>query len=262
MSSYDFILDGIRFSYSSVSTFDNCAYSYKLSYIDAMPRINNFYAEYGTLVHQCFEQFFTKKLSAFELSDYYKNNYEEVVKTPAPVPPYGLDERYRAQGQEFFDNFNFPIDDYDVILVEDKIDFSLTENIEFVAKPDLVLREKATQKTTLFDYKTSSPFREDKKTGREIVDNAKLNGYWKQMNIYAYALRNHKFTPIDEITLWFPRSKRMETIQWSYNSEQDTIKWLTDTLGKLKTEEVFPYNNSSQYFCDNLCSVRNFCEYH
>lgn len=260
MSSHEFIISGIRFSYSAVSTFDICNHSYKLTYIDAVPRENNFYGEFGTLAHDCFEKYFSNELEAYELSEYYRSIYDEVVKDPAPTPPFGLDERYKAQGQEFFDNFSFDKENYDVLLIEDKIDFDLGD-IKAVAKPDLVLRRKKTGKITLFDYKTATPFKTDKRTGKEIADTKKIEGYYKQMYLYTYALRNHRNIPIDEITLWFMRIDRKVTIPWSLVKEEEAMHWFTSSIATITDEEVFQYNNQNPYFCNNLCSVRQFCEY-
>ena len=260
MSSHEFILSGIRFSYSAVSTFTTCNYSYKLTYIDALPRENNFYGEFGTLMHRCFEQYFNGTLEAYELSQYYKAQYEEVVKNPAPVPPVGLDEKYRLQGQDFFDNFSFNKEDYDVLLIEDKIDFDLG-GIKVVAKPDLVLKHKKTGRVSLVDYKTATPFRTDKRTGKEITDTKKIEGYYKQMYLYAYALRNHKNMPIDDIMIWFVRLNRQVVVPWSLVKEEEAMQWFTSSIDTIIDEEAFEYNNKSPYFCNNLCSVRQFCEY-
>jgi hypothetical protein len=260
MSDYDFIIDGKTFSYSSVSTFNTCPYSFKLTYLDSKPRENNFYGQYGTLVHECFEKFFSGEIEAFDLSQYYRENYKRLVTLYAPTPPYGLDERYQNQGQEFFDSFSFNKDDYKVLLVEDTINFDLNY-LMVVAKPDVVLRHRETGKTILLDYKTATPYRNDKKTGKEIVDTKKINGYHKQMFLYTYALRTERKMPIDEIILWYTRLNRMVTIPWTLQQEDESVKWFDDSITKIKAEEHFKPNTSSPYFCNNLCSVRTYCEY-
>jgi hypothetical protein len=261
MSDYDFIIDGIRFSYSALSTFETCPYAYKLTYIDAMQREGNFYSDYGTLIHDCFEKFFTGKLDTFELSQYYNQRYDFAVKSSAPSSPPDIADKYKQAGQDFFDNFSFDKSLYKVLLVEDKIEFNLTDDAMFVAKPDLVLHELETNKFILFDYKTAAPFRIDKRTGKEVVDNKKMEGYYKQMFTYTYALRNYRAMPVDEITLWFTRPDRQVTIPWSLEKEDEAIAWLSGVITKIKTEEIFPYNNTNPYFCNELCGVRKFCEY-
>jgi len=133
--------------------------------------------------------------------------------------------------------------------------------MKFVAKPDLVLQDKETKKYILYDYKTSTPYRIDKRTGKEVVDTKKIDGYIKQMYLYAYALRTYRNIPIEEIVLWYPRLDRKEVYTWSHQKETETLDWLYKVLSKIKTEESFDYDNSSSYFCENLCGVRMFCEY-
>ena len=265
MSSFDFIVGNIRFSYSSITTYETCPYSFKLTYIDKCDRIDNFYGQYGTLIHSAMHEYFSDRLEAYELSQYFKDNYTTVVLAPPPPYPPGMEEKYKEAGIEFFDNFDFKREDYDIIINEEKVEFEFEEdgieNIQFVAKPDLVLFNKKNGKFVLVDYKTSAPFRIDKRNGNETVDNKKLEGYYKQMYIYTYALRNYLFTPIDEITLWFTRPHRQVSIPWKEKDEEKAIKWLKKEVGKIRTDEEFLYNNSNSYFCNQLCSVRESCEF-
>lgn len=260
MSSLDFIIGDIRFSYSSVSSFDNCQYGWKLSYIDKKPRIDNFFSGFGLLMHDCFERFFNKELGVWDLSEHYRTNYKKfVVKDPPPFP-VGMADRYKAQGQKFFDEFDFNIDDYDILVVEDKIDFDFRGSM-FVAKPDLVVLDKKTGKYVLFDYKTSTPMKVSPATGKELWEKKKMDAYYKQMYVYVYALRNYRYIPIEEISIWFPRLNKTVTIPWDLEKEKETMDWLEQTIARIKDEELFPYNNKAKYFCENLCGVRQSCKY-
>ena len=98
MSSFDFIVDNIRFSYSSTSNFYNCPYAFKLTYIDLEERINNFYGQYGSFVHLCYEKFFLKEVKEDEMGEFYSSNYRKHVKLAPPRYPYGLAEKYRIGG--------------------------------------------------------------------------------------------------------------------------------------------------------------------
>ncbi len=258
MSDFDFIVDNIRYSYSSASTFETCPYAFKLTYIDlSLPKKDNFYSQYGTLIHNCNEQYFSGKIEMFELPKCFNDNYDLIVTDSEPM---GNDEKYRMQGEDFFNNFSLDRNDYDILLIEDKIDFDLNSHVA-VAKPDLVMREKSSGIIGLYDYKTSSTFRIDRYTGKEVADTKKLEGYYRQMFIYTYALRIGKGIPVDTITLWFTRPERMVTIEWDEEKENQAIQWFSNTIDKIKKENLFPYNNKNSYFCNNLCGVRNFCEY-
>ena len=261
MSMYDFIIDGIRFSYSSLTTFERCPYSFKLIYLEPKPRLDNFYSDYGKFAHDCMEKFFRKELDSFELSDYYRENYEKKVVTYPPPMQYQLYEKYREQGQLFFDNFSFDLEKYEVISVEDKLDFDI-EGVPFTARPDLLLRENLTDKIILYDYKTSIPFKISRYTQNETEDKTKIHGYRKQLHLYAYGVEKIRKLPVDDIVIWFVRDGRMYPLKRDKAETKKTILWLQNIVKDLKNEELFTYNNSSQYFCNNLCNVRESCEYH
>jgi len=261
MSDFGFIIENIRFSYSSLTTYSTCPYSFRLTYLDKCDRISNFYGQYGNLIHDTMFQYFASNLDVFELSGYFTSKYDTVMLAPPPSYPIGMEEKYKEAGLEFFDNFSFDKDLYDIILNEEKLEFEFDEGAMFVAKPDLVLFEKPTGKFLLYDYKTAAPFRIDKRSGLETVDNKKLEGYYKQMYIYTYALRNYKFTPIDEIVLWFTRPDRKVTVPWNEDKEEESINWLHKMISKIRKDENFFPNNSNSYFCLNLCSVRDSCEF-
>lgn len=257
---FSYIIDGIRFSYSSVSTFGTCPYAWRLTYIDGKSREPNFYSDYGLLIHDCFERYFLDEVDYYSVAEYFINNFDTFVVTPPPTYPPGMLERYRDAGIKFFSEFAFDKKDYEIIDVESVIDFELAEGIRFTGRPDLVLREKESGKNILFDYKSSSVFRTNK-FGVETVDNKKISDYHRQMFLYTRALREGKGINIDEITLWFTRPDRQVTIPWSKKKEAEAVKWAVREIEKIKTAVDFPYDNSNKYFCDNLCGVRSHCVY-
>ena len=259
-SKFDFIIDGIRFSYSSISTYDTCPYSFKLNYIDRLEGEGNFYSDYGSLTHEVMEQFFRKKLDFYELSSFYNESFDEfVTHNPPPFHVNGL-EKYKEAGLEFFDNFAFDIDDYEVTAIESKIDGNI-RGTDCTGRPDLVLKRKSDDKYILYDYKTSAPFWVDKRTGAEKRDNKKIEGYYKQMYLYGYMLREFKGIELSEITLWFTRVNKQVTIPYNRDKETEVLDWLEATIAKIKEDNEFKYNNSETFFCDNICGVRSHCEF-
>ena len=263
MSSHDFIIDQIVFSYSSLNTYYTCPYSFKLNYIDKRDKLENFFGQYGSLIHDTIFQYFSDKLDVYELTGYFLENYDKVMTSPPPPYPAGMEAKYKEGGIEFFNNFSFDKSKYDIKLMEEKIDVELENGLKFVAKPDLVLFNKEMGTFALMDYKTSAPFRVDKRSGKEIVDKKKLEGYYTQMYLYTYSLRNFLFTPIDHIVLWFTRPEKHLTVLWNEEHEKQAVAWLLETVEKIKADEEFiPCDVvKNNYFCRNLCSVRESCEY-
>lgn len=262
MSSFDFIVDGIRYSFSSTTTFETCAYAFKLAYIDAVPRQNNFFAEYGTVVHEVFEAFFKKEVDIFELPAFYKYTFSNVVKTPPPPFPPGMSQNYFNDGLNFFNNFTFPLEDFDVVGVEDFVEFDIEEGVNFVVKPDLILRERSNEKFIMYDYKTSKPYRTDKRTKTVTADKKKLEGYERQLRLYGYGMRTFKNIPIEEFVILYPRLMREDRFPWDADKEAEVLEWVRGLIHRIKNEEEFKYDNSQNYFCNQICGVRQFCEFH
>ena len=254
-------MDNIYFSYSSLTTFENCKYCYRLSYIDKKePKENNFFGEYGLLVHDTIEQYFNGTLESYELSDYFTRKYKEVMLTPPPPFPAGMEEKYIVQGVEFFNTFYFEKEKYRILEVESELDFEIS-GITMKGRPDLILYDINKKENILLDYKTAFPFWNDKRTKKEKVDKKKIDGYFTQMYLYCYGIKQCKNLQIDKIILWFPRAKREIERYWEEEEQNNAIHWAKNIIENIKNEKEFRFNNSNTYFCNFLCGVRNYCEY-
>ena len=89
MGQNDFILDGIKWSFSSVNAYATCPRMFKLSYIDGIRKSGNGFAEFGTFVHLILERYYTGKLDFFDLVQFYKAHYAENVKLGFPPNRFG-----------------------------------------------------------------------------------------------------------------------------------------------------------------------------
>lgn len=262
MSSFDFILDGMRWSYSAVSCYENCPQNFKLGYIEYQEHTDNFYSQYGHLVHECMRAFFDGKKKEHELAFTYEELYDNTVVGPMPRFPVGIGDKYRDQGYEFFSKFKFDLSKFDILMNEGKVEFE-ERGMRIIARPDLVLREKETGVIMLVDYKTSAPYRIDSRTQKEVVDKKKLEGYQKQLHLYTYALRKYANIPVDKTVLWFPRISKVTSTPFDLTAEAESIKWFFDTIEKIKADEDFQPNLSkeNEFFCWNICDVRAFCKW-
>lgn len=240
----------IRFSYSGLSTFHTCRHGWKLTYLEKEERKGNFYSDYGLLIHETLEKFFRDELESFQLSEYYGDNWDRFIQHEAPYF-VKVDEYYKG-GYDFFEKFGFIKDDYEIIVIEDKVDVDL-EEYGVVVKPDLVIRHIDTGKVILVDYKSSLIRSKD-----GAVDEKKLNGYKRQMTMYALFLSNIGID-IDEVWIWFIRD---EFVKFEITSLQKrlTKKWIDDTIKEIKNEKEFK-PTINKFFCQNLCSVSHACSY-
>ena len=252
MSKFDFIIDDMIYSHSSVSSYENCNYSFYLSYIEAAKRGLNFFSDFGNLSHRCLQEFFEGKIDYFELSKFYKDNYNDYVVSPPPGFMKNAREEYYQKGLNYFDSFYFDKSLYDILLIEEPIYIKLG-NIQFVAKPDLVLKEKSTGISKLVDFKSANPYKNGK------LDKSKMEGYLKQFNLYVWSLYNGKGIEISEIETWFIIADLIVKTPVEVGKAQDNLNWFIDTIEKIKKEETFLPNTKNNFFCSQLCSCNASC---
>lgn len=259
MGQYDFIIDRIRFSYSSLNSFSGCKYGWKVNYIDkASPREPNFFSEYGTLIHDTLEEYFKGNLNFMELSPYFQEQFDKRVVTDPPPYPQGMKQRYYEAGVQFFNEFHIDEDEYDVLQVESRLD-GLIRGIRFTGRPDLVLTDKSGVKY-LVDYKTAKPFWTTK-AGVERVDEEKIAGYLRQMYLYTYLLEEQEGISVDKIMIWFTRPSRKYIVDLNKDEQKKALDWVEETVKAIRDEEEFAANTDNEYFCNNLCDIRFICPY-
>lgn len=253
-SEYSFILDNITYSYSSVNNYETCPYSFKLSYIDYKEKMENAFGQFGSLIHKCIEEYLKKNVSVWDLTSYYENSYSSFVTTDFPSYPKNMAESYYQSGLNFFNDFNFDINNYDIMMIEDFVNYKLT-NSTIIVKPDAILKEKNSGKIILLDFKTAK-LKTNSKDSKQIVD------YLKQMYIYCYYLYLGRDINIDEIHLYFIRDNIVKIFPVDKNEMMMSIEWFEKTIEKIKETNDWIANNSksNKYFCDNICSMRLVCE--
>jgi len=176
------------YSYSKLSTFDNCPLQYKLHYIDRIKReTENIEAFMGSQVHDTLRKLykdlmFTKQNSLSELIEYYEEQWSRkwhplvrIVKKEYTV------EHYKEMGRRCIKNYyehHTPFDDSLTIGLEKELRFSLDEpgEYQFIGYIDR-LAQTAEGIYEVHDYKTSS-----KLPNQQEVDSD------QQLGLYQLAL--------------------------------------------------------------------------
>lgn len=244
----DLILQNKTWSFSSLSTFNTCAHAFYLNYIENVgPQSGNFYASVGIFCHEILEKYFRKELEIFELGDYFREHYHEIVKSPIPYPK-GLEQKYYDAICLLFDYFAFDRDKYDVLAIEDKYEIEI-EGFKVVVKPDLLLKEIESGKIILIDYKTSN------------YSANKHKSYQKQLVLYAEIIKRTTEIQIDEIRVWYLRVDKFVDVVYTTDIAKEVMVWFQNGIRNILQEKDFEADTSQEYFCNVLCSVREYCQY-
>ena len=255
MTDNTFFTDNMNFSFSNISTFTTCPYAWKLTYIDSKERYSNYYSEFGNLCHDVMEKFMGDELDIFDLSDYFTKNYSTIVRSSPPPFPKGLSERYYNEMIEFLDNVTFDKSINQPLSIEEFISMIIGD-VSVIAKPDLLYKDTVRDKIILCDFKTSKPFAQSGK-----LDKKKIDGYTKQLLLYAYIIKEISDIHIDEIFLWFLRYDERVFIPFTQEDVKKTLDEFIENVNIIKDSTEYLPNIKNKFFCQSLCSVGWACKY-
>lgn len=246
-----FILDGLRWSFSSVNSYNQCPKGFKLSYIDSASKVGNAFSDFGSLIHSLLERYFKHEIEFFELSGLYHKEYKDAVKGSFPPNKFvDLSVSYHKDGEQFCNCFEGELWDgfseCKVIGVEQKVKIEI-DGRPFVGVIDLVVQDKEGN-IIIVDHKSKAKFK----------NKAEKSDYLRQLYLYSLAVyeKYGKF-PTKLVFHMFRKGK----LEWEdFNKEKlDAAKrWFVDTINAIYTDSEFKAK-PDPFFCNNLCGTRHHC---
>ncbi len=236
------------YSYSAISTFENCPFKFKLAYMDKIkPLRKNIEAFMGSRVHETLEKLYRDKLfakidSLEELLSFYNERWEkEMHGNIFVVKGYEI-ENYRKMGEMYIrDYYNTykPFDDGRIIALEKRIFFPLNEKYWINGIIDRIVEKERVYE--VHDYKTSLYF-----PSLNELDET-------QLAIYAIALQNlYGAEEIELVWHYLAFNKEIRVRKKSYEYIREEIINKIEEIENAKKNNRFPAKESA--LCD-------YCEY-
>lgn len=242
-----YILDSMEWSFSSVNTYDSCPRMFKMTYIDASPKWENAFAQFGSLCHKVLEEFYRGKLTIFDTLPRYQSLYDEYVKQEFPKTKNGsMEELYKNSGKKYFEEFENDFTDYEVLGVEEEFHIKIN-NRSFTGFVDLILCDRDGN-IAIVDHKSKANFKSDKEKKH----------YARQLYLYSLYVKEKygKYPTILYFNMF--RTQHIEKIEFNENDCIEAKNWFLNTIEKIYQDEDFK-EIPSKFFCDNICSVRPNC---
>lgn len=255
MPDYSEKINNMTFSFSNFSTFESCKLLWKMVYLEGIERTSSWWAEFGLAMHETIEKYFKGEIESYEMLQYYQDNYERIVVSEEPTIGKNIGEKYYQQGIEFFSNFDFSREKYELINIEDKVETTIGD-IKLVIKPDAVLRDKESKKIIILDHKTSNPY-----DAKGNIKKDKILPYLRQLQLYASILWAEKQIQADQLWLWFVRYNKIEKFLVDPEKAFNNLSRFLDIAEQIKNEKDFNPNTSNRFFCLNFCSYSAICIY-
>lgn len=248
MTNNSFILNGMRWSYSALNTYETCPAAFKMIYIDGTKRSQNAFAEWGSLMHKILEQYYTGEIELFDLPEKYDEAYAEYVKHRFPFNRFAnLNHTYKDSGRDYLAAFEDPFHKYEIIGVEHRFETKICGH-PFIGVIDLILRDKNSGYFTICDHKS-----------HKFKNKAEISDYLKQLYLYSEHIKE-QFGEYPRQLVFNPLRGDDGPIHNAFDPAEyeKTLKWFDDTVKKIYADEHFACH-PDKFYCDNLCSVNSFC---
>ena len=248
------IIDGMVWSYSRLTSFDDCRYGWYLKYILGLKGAKEkFFSGFGSLIHELLEQYLSGKASPQQLAVQYLTRFSE--ETKGEVPSQELKMKYFENGLDYIKNLEpFP---FKVLAAEQKADFTVGGK-KFVGYIDVFGEDE--NGILIMDHKSKrlkprSHRRVPTETDKELDD------YLRQMYLYAVWLQQTK--GVLPTTLMFNcfRDRRFLKERFDKQKFEEVKAWAAQKTDEISENEEFPPN--LEYFrCTYLCDMKDDCEYY
>ena len=252
--------DSMTWSFSRLNY--TCLYEWYLHYLCDEPSEDNFFSQYGSFIHEILEKYANGEIPVYELSQYYEEHFCDYVSEDAPANKYkDIKEDYYYKGLDYLDNIDLILDNYEVLGVEKRVDFTVG-NIQMVGFIDLLLRDKETGKITVLDHKSAS-LKILKNGSISKTDAAHFLEFKRQLYLYSKAVIE-EYGHVDELRWNLFKDKNWIAIPFDENEYSEALTWAEATANKISqiTEWDPPDDcGKNNYYCQNLCGQRHNCMY-
>ncbi len=245
------------YSYSQLSSVDECPYSYYEERIEDPSKElqSNFFAEHGSLIHKVLEQWANKEITKEEMAERYALLYPSYVVTPPPPYMSAYKQKAYDWGYEYFDSFDcFP--GLEIVSAEEKfkIDLPLSDGTTrpFTGVIDLTCKDAKTGELIILDHKSKS-MKEFKKC-RDTM--------YRQQYLYAAYIKQKTGRFPDRLMFNLFKEKYLDDIRFDEAEYEETLRWASDKIFEIENRDIFTWlemKPAPDFFCNEICSVRKYC---
>lgn len=251
---YAIVIDDFVWSYSRVSSFDDCRYAWYRKYLLEEPETRQcFYASFGSFVHEILEKYYNNSLKKDELVRYFLLNFQDKVKGDRPSKD--IVDKYIQSAIQYLESFE-PLP-YRVIGVEKFISFTI-DDVKMVGYLDYI-GEDESGNIIIVDNKSRN-LKQRSKRKKQTQNDIEIDNMLRQLYIYSAAVYKEfgKFPKY----LCFNCFRNGEFIKEEFDmgKYEESIRWLKKTIEEVRTTDDF-YPNIDYFYCRYLCGYGNDCEY-
>ena len=247
-----------RYSYSKLSTFEQCPLRYKYKYIDKLkPNIpGTIESHLGSVVHKTLEWIYKNKTppTINEIVHYYIENWEKNYKKEFIIVKKEFNAKdYFNKGLEFLLNYYkkyFPFKD-GTIRCEEKVTIEIEgkKKYKIIGFIDRLVYNTKTGEYEIHDYKTANLIPSKEKIKKN-----------KQLALYSIAIKEKFGKEKDVVLIWHYLSYNLEVKEKKTNEDLKKLKKeVVDLIEKIESTKEFKPKKSS--LC-RWCEYKDICPFY
>lgn len=223
-----------------------------MKYIKKLKPIPQFYASYGSFLHELLARFYAGQAAKEELPVQFLTGFSTSVQGERPSDKIVAD--YIRKGSDYLRSFEpFP---YRTVGVEQEYRFTV-DGIPFIGFVDYLGEQDG--ELILIDHKSRS-LKPRSNRVKPTQNDLTIDEMLRQLYLYAYAVQQ-KYGQFPE-ALCFNCFKTNTFIREPFRTDacDKALTWARDTVRSLQDPEDFP--PSIEYFsCQYLCDMHHECCY-
>ena len=255
MSVYKDLLDGMVWSYSRLTSYEHCPYSWYRRYVEEEVGESSFYADNGKAMHEVFDALVKGNVSFEDAPSLYLEKYDAITSS---VKQEIMDKTFDTCINYLCNISENVLDDYEVVGSEIELDFSVCA-YRFTGFVDLLLRD-GNGNLIIVDHKSSDPFL--KKNGEPYAKSKEqFDNYVRQLSLYCYGIEQmYGEKPVKIVFHHFKNDGKLTVLPVDDELIDSATTWCLDVIKKIYDDEAFDPKTKTG-FCYRLCDYRRNCDY-
>lgn len=242
-------------SYSRLTAYEHCPYSWYRRYIECEAGEGSFYADNGKAMHEVFDALVKGDVSLEDAPSLYLEKYNAIT---TEVKHDIMDKTFDVCINYLCNISDDVLNGYEIVGSEIKLDF-LVYGFNFTGFADLLLRD-GNGDLIVVDHKSSDPFL--KKNGEPYAKTKEqFENYVRQLSLYCYGIGQvYGEVPTKIVFHHFKNDGKLTVIPVNKKLIDDAVEWCISIIEKIYNDESFEAKPKTG-FCYRLCDYRKDCEY-
>lgn len=240
-------------SYSRISGFEICPYSWFLRYIKHLEKEPKFYSSYGSFIHKLIEDYYRGHITKEEMPIKFLFGFKQEVLGDRPSDT--IVESYIRRGLEYLESFQpFP---FNMVDVEKKVEFEI-DGIPMVGYIDFLGEQDG--EFYIVDNKSRDLKPRSKRTNP--TENDKLiDKMLRQLYLYSTGVKNEYGKFPKELCFNCYKAKTFIREPFKIEAYNEAVDWAKKHVNEIMNAHDFPAH--VDYFtCKFLCDFTNECCYY